>query len=169
MLLGSVSVTTTFTETELFKTYIFSGDMILIHLLAVLMIIDILTGVGKAIMDKSLWSRKSLFGYMRKLLVFAIIIMSNLLDVVMGFGGALVYATVLFYIANELLSVVENAGQLGLPLPPKILEVLQVIQDGKSQPQEMFKNDIVGTAEVDKEKVKIELVQKKEEEGTPKH
>ncbi|KIH70077.1 phage holin family protein [Salinicoccus roseus] len=134
-------MTTTFTETEFFKTYIFGGDIQLIHLLAVIMLVDIVTGVGKAVQDKRLWSRKSLFGYMRKLLVFAIIIMSNLIDVVLGFNGALVYATVLFYIANELLSVVENAGQLGLPLPPKLLEVLDVIQDGKSQPQEAFKDE----------------------------
>lgn len=161
-MVGSVSVT--LTETEAFKTYIFSGDMLLIHLLSVIMLVDIVTGVAKAIQNKNLWSRKSLFGYMRKLLVFAIIIMANLLDVVLGFGGALVYATVLFYIVNELLSVVENAGQIGLPLPPKLLEVLEVIQDGKSQPQKMFQDDIVGTAKEQDGKVTLEIEQKKDED-----
>lgn len=161
-MVGSVSVT--FTETEFFKTYIFGGDIQLIHLLAVIMLVDIVTGVGKAIQDRNLWSRKSLFGYMRKLLVFAIIIMSNLIDVVLGFNGALIYATVLFYIVNELLSVVENAGQLGLPLPPKLLEVLEVIQDGKSHPEDMFNDDIVGTAKEEKGKVTLEIEQKKDED-----
>lgn len=146
-MVGSVSVTTTFTESEVFKTYVFSGDMLLIHLLSVIMLVDIVTGVAKAIQNKNLWSRKSLFGYMRKLLVFAIIIMANLLDVVLGFGGALVYATVLFYIVNELLSVVENAGQIGLPLPPKLLEVLEVIQDGKSNPAQTMNEEFSSTKE----------------------
>lgn len=138
-------------ETDLFKTYIFSGDMKLIHLLGVIMIVDILTGLGKAVQDKNLWSRKSLFGYMRKMLVFAIIIMANLIDVVLGFGGALAYSTVIFYIANELLSVVENCGQLGLPLPQKILEVLQVIQDGKGDSRSAVEDDLIGIKDKNKE------------------
>lgn len=154
----------TFTETEFFKTYIFGGDIQLIHLLAVLMIVDILTGVSKGFKNKNLWSRKSMFGFMRKLLVFAIIIMANLIDVVLGFNGTLIYATVLFYIVNELLSVVENAGQLGVPLPPKLLEVLEVMQDGKSRPGEMFQDDIVGTAKEQDGKVTLEIEQKKDED-----
>ena len=45
----------------------------------------------------------------------------------MNLNGALVLATVTFYILNEVLSITENAGQLGIPLPDKLLEVISVV------------------------------------------
>lgn len=113
---------------DLFRRYIFSGDWALIHALLILMFMDIVTGLMKACKNRNLWSRKSLYGFARKLLIFLIITVSNILDFIMQLDGVLVFATVLFYIINEVLSITENAGQLGLPLPERLLEVLEVIQ-----------------------------------------
>lgn len=115
-------------QDEDFRTFVYSGDINLITILFILMIIDIITGFGKAIKNKNLWSRKSLLGFARKIFVFLIITVANLLDLFMNLSGTLVLATVTFYILNEMLSITENAGQLGIPLPEKLLEVIAVVQ-----------------------------------------
>ena len=114
-------------QDEDFRTFVYSGDMNLITILFILMVIDIITGVSKAVKNKNLWSRKSLLGFARKIFVFLIITVANLLDLFMGLKGALVLSTVTFYILNEVLSITENAGQLGVPLPEKLLEVISVV------------------------------------------
>ena len=114
-------------QDEDFRKFVYSGDMNLITILFILMIIDIITGIGKAVKNKNLWSRKSLLGFARKIFIFLIITVANLLDLFMNLNGALVLATVTFYILNEVLSITENAGQLGIPLPEKLLEVIAVV------------------------------------------
>ena len=114
-------------QDEDFRKFVYSGDMNLITILFILMIIDIITGIGKAVKNKNLWSIKSLLGFARKIFIFLIITVANLLDLFMNLNGALVLATVTFYILNEVLSITENAGQLGIPLPDKLLEVISVV------------------------------------------
>ena len=114
-------------QDEDFRTFVYNGDFNLITILLILMLIDIITGVMKAIKNKNLWSRKSLFGYARKILVFLIITVANLLDLMMGLNGTLLLTTVTFYILNEVLSITENACQLGLPLPKQLVDVIEVM------------------------------------------
>ena len=114
-------------QDEDFRKFVYSVDMNLITILFILMIIDIITGIGKAVKNKNLWSRKSLLGFARKIFIFLIITVANLLDLFMNLNGALVLATVTFYILNEVLSITENAGQLGVPLPDKLIEVISVV------------------------------------------
>ncbi|MFC6117345.1 holin family protein [Macrococcoides bohemicum] len=158
--------TVIFTDSQLFKQFFFSGDLYLIKALIVLMFIDIITGILKAFVNGNLWSRKSLFGYARKLLVFCIIILSNIIDQIIHMDGALVTATIFFYIANEGFSIFENSVQLGLPVPAEIKEKLAVISENKTsittEIKEEFsttKNEILGDyAEV---KIKVEGSDKK--------
>ena len=112
---------------EDFRTFIYSGDFNLITILCILMIIDIITGLAKAVKNKNLWSRKSLLGFARKILVFLIITVANLLDLLMNMNGTVVLATVTFYILNEVLSITENSAQIGIPLPDKLMEVIEVV------------------------------------------
>jgi len=81
------------------------GDVRFLQLLLVLMFLDVITGIFKAIKNHNLWSRKSLFGYARKMLVLVVIILANVIDQILGMSGAITYATVIFYIANEGLSI----------------------------------------------------------------
>ena len=124
---------------EDFRTFIYSGDFNLITILCILMVIDIITGLAKAVKNKNLWSRKSLLGFARKILVFLIITVANLLDLLMNMNGTVVLATVTFYILNEVLSITENSAQIGIPLPDKLMEVIEVINKKSETKKEVDK------------------------------
>lgn len=113
------------------------GEVKFLHLLLLLMGLDIITGVFKAIKNENLWSRKSLFGYARKVLVLVVIILANVIDQILGLSGAVTYATVLFYIANEGLSIIENLAVVGVLVPKGIAEKLNSIESGKSFSEEI--------------------------------
>lgn len=114
---------------EVFKTYVYSGELKLIYMLIILMIIDIITGVSKAFIQKKLWSRKSTYGFGRKILIFFIIVLANIIDNIFNFNGILVYATVIFYIINECLSIIENYALLGGKIPKQLEETLELLQE----------------------------------------
>ena len=114
---------------EVFKTYVYSGELKLIYMLVILMVIDIITGVLKALVQKKLWSRKSTYGFGRKILVFFIIVLANIIDNVFNFNGVLLYASVIFYILNECLSIIENYALIGGKIPKQLEETLELLQE----------------------------------------
>ncbi|MGG1483536.1 phage holin family protein [Peribacillus castrilensis] len=111
---------------EIVHAYLFGGVKFL-DLLAVLMSVDIVTGILKAIKEKRLRSRAALYGYARKVGVFGVIILANIIDIVLSLNGAVAVCTVLFYIGNEGLSIVENLAQIGVKVPSVIADKLHVI------------------------------------------
>lgn len=117
---------------EVVRFYLF-GDVKFLHLLLLLMGLDIVTGIFKAIKNENLWSRKSLFGYARKLLILVVIILANVIDQILNMNGAITYATVLFYIANEGLSILENMAELGVLVPTNLAEKLKVIEKNEQE------------------------------------
>lgn len=118
--------------------YLFGGVKFL-HLLLLLMALDILTGVVKAFKNGSLWSRKALFGYARKVMILVVIIVANVIDQVLALDGMVAYATVLFYLANEGLSIAENLAQIGVIVPDNLAEKLKHIESKSSR---KFEDDI---------------------------
>lgn len=134
-------------QLEVVRFYLF-GDVKFLHLLALLMVVDIITGIAKAIKNGNLWSRKSLFGYARKLLVFGAIILANVIDQILGMGGAITYATVVFYIVNEGLSITENLAQLDILVPKHLAEKLKVIESSTVKTpniQKEISDELMGT------------------------
>lgn len=123
-------------DLRIVQTYLF-GTVKFLDLLAILMIIDIFTGVFKAIKEKRLRSRSALYGYARKVGVFFIIILANVIDIILGLNGAVAFVTVLFYIANEGLSIIENLAQIGVKVPSVIADKLHVIQAEKKKEEGM--------------------------------
>jgi toxin secretion/phage lysis holin len=123
---------------DVVRFYLF-GDVKFLHLLLVLMALDIVTGVFKAIKNHNLWSRKSLFGYTRKMLVLVVIVLANVMDQILGMNGAITYATVLFYIANEGLSILENCAELGVLVPANLAEKLKVVESKKVEAETLKK------------------------------
>lgn len=116
------------------------GDVKFLHLLLLLMALDIVTGIFKAVKNNNLWSRKSLFGYARKVLVLIVIIVANVVDQILDLGGAVTYATVLFYIVNEGLSIFENVAQVGGIVPENLAKKLKSIDNsGETLPEEIRK------------------------------
>ena len=104
-------------------------DGLLISLL-LFVITDYITGVMCAIADKKLSSAVGFKGICRKVLIFLLVGIANILDMqVIGTGSVLRTAVIFFYISNEGVSLLENAGHLGLPIPVKIKSVLEQLHD----------------------------------------
>jgi toxin secretion/phage lysis holin len=122
----------TLANLHIVQTYLF-GNVKFLDLLAILMLCDIITGIVRAIKEKRLRSRNALFGYARKIGIFTVIILANIIDQILSLNGAVAVATVLFYIANEGLSVIENLAQIGVKVPSVIADKLHVIQDEKGE------------------------------------
>ena len=91
---------------------------------------DYLTGVMCAVSDRNLSSNVGFKGICRKVLIFLLVGIANILDVhVIGTGSVLRTAVIFFYISNEGVSLLENAAHLGLPVPGKIKAVLEQLHD----------------------------------------
>ena len=117
--------------------YFVGGCDGLIYALIVFVVIDYLTGVMCAIADKTLSSEIGFKGICRKVLIFLLVGIANILDVnVIGTGSALRTAIIFFYISNEGISLLENAAHLGLPVPEKIKTVLEQLHDRSEKEEE---------------------------------
>lgn len=110
--------------------YFLGGCDGLIYALLAFMAADYLTGVMCVINDKKLSSEVGFKGICRKVLIFVLVGIANILDVqVVGTGSVLRTAIIFFYISNEGVSLLENAGHLGLPIPEKLKAVLEQLHD----------------------------------------
>ncbi len=102
----------------------------LLYALIAFVAADYITGVMCAIIDKKLSSEVGFKGIFKKVLIFMLVGVANILDVqVIGSGCVLRTAVIFFYISNEGVSLVENAGHLGLPIPAKLKDVLEQLHD----------------------------------------
>ena len=102
----------------------------LLYALIAFVVIDYLTGVMCAINDRNLSSEVGFRGICRKVLIFLLVGIANILDVqVIGTGSVLRTAVIFFYISNEGVSLLENAARLGLPVPDAIKVVLEQLHD----------------------------------------
>ena len=91
---------------------------------------DYITGVMCAISDKKLSSSIGFKGICRKILIFTLVGLANIIDLhVIQTGSALRTASIFFYLSNEGISMLENAAHLGLPIPRKLKNVLEQLHD----------------------------------------
>lgn len=110
--------------------YFLGGCDGLLIALVVFVAADYITGVMCAVADKELSSAVGFKGICRKVLIFILVGIANVLDVqVIGTGSVLRTAVIFFYISNEGVSLLENAGHLGLPIPVKIKNVLEQLHN----------------------------------------
>ena len=110
--------------------YFLGGCDGLLVALVVFAAVDYITGVMCAVADKKLSSEVGFKGICRKVLIFLLVGIANILDVhVIGTGSVLRTAVIFFYISNEGVSLLENAAHLGLPVPEKIKAVLEQLHD----------------------------------------
>lgn len=89
-------------------------------------VVDYITGVLRAIVEKKLSSRIGAHGIAKKVAIFLVVGIGHLIDtyLISGAGSPLRTAVIFFYIANEGVSLLENATAIGLPVPEKLKEVL---------------------------------------------
>ena len=100
------------------------------YALIAFVVIDYLTGVMCAILDKTLSSNVGFRGIFRKVLIFVMVGIGHVIDTqLFGNGDALRTAVIFFYISNEGVSLLENAAHVGLPVPEKLKDVLAQLHD----------------------------------------
>lgn len=121
------------TDMDAFQQFIYSGDIYIFYCVIILMGIDILTGWVKAFKVGNLWSRKSVYGAGRKMLVIFIVIIANMLDNILQLHGAFLYGIMIYYIATEILSIIENLSEIGFPIPPQIQDKLEVLKSKEKE------------------------------------
>ena len=108
--------------------YFLGGCDGLLIALVVFAVADYITGLMCAVIDKKLSSEVGFKGICRKVLIFILVGIANILDVeVIGTGSILRTAIIFFYLSNEGVSLLENAAYLGLPIPEKLKDVLEQI------------------------------------------
>lgn len=110
--------------------YFLGGCDGLLFALMAFVVIDYITGVMCATNDRKLSSEVGFRGICRKVLIFLLVGIANILDVqVIGTGSVLRTAVIFFYLSNEGVSLLENAAHLGLPVPDAIKTVLEQLHD----------------------------------------
>ena len=102
----------------------------LLYALVLFVVVDYFTGVMCAAADHKLSSEVGFKGICRKVLIFLLVGIGHVLDAqIIGNGSVLRTAVIFFYLSNEGVSLLENAGHLGLPIPEKLKVVLEQLHD----------------------------------------
>lgn len=109
--------------------YFLGGWDIALQTLLIVIGLDYLTGVCKAIYNKKLNSTISFKGIVKKIGYLIIVAVSVELDMITGNTGAIRTLVIYFFVANEGISILENWGSMGLPLPQKIFDVLEQLKE----------------------------------------
>ncbi len=117
--------------------YFVGGVDGLMTALFVLMVLDYVTGVMCAVIDRELSSSVGFRGIFKKVLILMLVGVAHIVDLhVVGTGEALRSAVICFYLSNEGVSVLENAGHLGLPIPERLKAILAQLHDRMEEPEE---------------------------------
>ena len=110
--------------------YFLGGCDGLLLALVLFAVADYITGVMCAVADKKLSSEVGFKGICRKVIIFMLVGVAHVIDVnVIATGSVLRTAVIFFYLSNEGVSLLENAGHLGLPIPEQLKTVLEQLHD----------------------------------------
>ena len=113
-----------------FLGWFFGGFDGFLYALIIFVVTDYFTGILAAGIRKELSSEVGFKGICRKVLIFLLVGIANILDVqVIGTGSVLRTAVIFFYLSNEGVSLLENAAHLGLPVPEKMKDILAQLHD----------------------------------------
>ncbi len=108
-------------------------DGVMMALLAFIAI-DYITGLMVGVTTKTLNSSTGFKGLAKKVFILLLVLIANILDThVMGGSGVVRGVVIAFYLANEGISILENAGKLGVPYPQKLKDVLEQLKEGEKQ------------------------------------
>ncbi|WP_350343215.1 phage holin family protein [Proteinivorax tanatarense] len=105
-----------------------------LYALIAFVVVDYILGVMCAIVERHLSSDIGAKGIFQKVVIFVLVGIANVIDSnVIGDGGAIRTAVIFFYLSNEGISITENATRLGLPVPEKLVEVLEQLKEGEDE------------------------------------
>lgn len=113
--------------------FLYGDWTILLTILLVLSILDFISGIAAGFVEGSLKSKIGMIGIARKVFIFVMVAVAHLIDLLLIESGletkALVMTMVIvFYAVNEILSITENAGRIGLPVPEQIKSAIVVLK-----------------------------------------
>lgn len=107
----------------------FGGVDAWLRALLTVIVIDYITGVVGAVVQGNLDSRVGYKGICKKIMILCVVAVAVRLDCVIGAGTALRSVAIGFYMANDSLSILENAVKIGVPVPQGMVEKLQQLKD----------------------------------------
>lgn len=111
--------------------YLFGGWSIMLQILVTLIVIDYLSGLLASSIEGGLSSKIGFKGIAKKVMIFFIIAVAHMTDLALGGHTGISEAAMIFYIANEMVSIFENAGRMGVPLPDKLMNAVAVLKGKK--------------------------------------
>ncbi len=121
-----------FTGIGAYLGYFLGGFDGLLYALILFVVVDYITGLIRGIIEKKLSSEIGFKGILRKVIIFMLVAVAHMLDAeIIGKGDALRTAVIFFYISNEGISILENAANIGVPVPKKLRDVLAQLKDDK--------------------------------------
>lgn len=113
--------------------YLWGGWSTLLGVLLAFVIIDYVTGLLAAGSEGKLSSAIGFKGIARKVVIFLLVAVAHLIDVALGGNNDIFRdATIFFYLSNELLSIIENAGRAGLPISDKLASAVEILRRNKN-------------------------------------
>ena len=109
-------------------SFLFGGWSSLLSILLAFVVMDYVSGVVAAAKEGKLSSEVGLWGIPKKVAIFAVVAIAHLVDSVLGDAHLFRDAAIFFYLANELLSVTENLGRIGVPVPSVVQKAVDVLR-----------------------------------------
>lgn len=109
-------------------SFLFGGWSAGLQTLLVFVAIDYLTGVVAAGKEGQLSSNVGMKGIAKKVMIFFVVAVAHQVDLLLGDGHVFRDAAATFYIANEAISILENAGRIGVPIPEKIHQAIETLK-----------------------------------------
>lgn len=111
-------------------SFLFGGWSFALQVLIIFVFLDYVTGMVASGTEGKLSSQAGFKGIFRKVLIFVLVTMGHLVDGYLGTGNSMFRDGVIaFFVANEALSIVENSGRMGLPIPPVITRMVDALKD----------------------------------------
>lgn len=115
---------------------LFGGFDVLFYVLVALVVIDYITGLLKAIYLKQVSSNIGFKGLCKKVIIFLVVVVANLIGVLMGDNLAIREVVIVFFIANEGISILENAAVVYPNIPSSLKDVLLQLRDKNGKGEE---------------------------------
>lgn len=114
--------------------FLFGGWSVPLQILVAVVTIDYLTGIGAAFVCKRLDSRVGSRGIVKKVGFFVLVALAHLLDKGTGMSAPVLQtATIWYLVANEGISITENLGEIGVPIPKVITDALRRLREGSDE------------------------------------
>ncbi|WP_374719867.1 phage holin family protein [Parageobacillus toebii] len=113
-----------------FVSFLIGSMDSLVIILLCFVIADYVTGLIASAIEGRLSSQVGFRGIVRKLLIFVLVAVSHLLEIAIGWNNHFIRdAIIFFYITNEFISIVENAGRAGVPIPSFLRKAIELFKD----------------------------------------